>query len=343
MSNPKDLIRVEISYKTILFATAIILGVWFIFIIREIIILTFLSIILVAALLKPVGFLHSKRVPRALAVLIVYLLLIVIISLIGGIIVPPLVSQTSEFVSNLPKIIETINAFLAFNNIPAGDVAGVLTSQINSIAGNIVSITKAVFSSIFSVVTMFVLSFYLLLEWKTFIRLISSLFSGKQERRVAGLILKVEKGLGSWVRGQLTLSIIIGVATYIGLTILGIPYALPLALVAGILEVIPLIGPIIAAIPAIAVGLTVSPVLGLAVVALFIIVQQLENHIVVPMVMSKVVGLQPAIVIIALLIGSTIAGIGGAFLAVPIILIIKIIIKDLLAEDQKFEENLIEE
>ena len=176
-----------------------------------------------------------------------------------------------------------------------------------------------------------------------FVRLISSPFSGKSEKKISGIIIKVEKGLGKWVRGQLTLSVIVGVLIYIGLRILGIPFALPLALVAGILEIVPIIGPIVSAIPAVLVGLTIAPVMGLAVAALFLIVQQLENNLIVPMVMSKVVGLQPPIIIIALLIGAKLAGIGGAFLAVPIIVVSKIIIQEILTEDQVLEDDLKED
>ena len=343
MSDSKSPVRVEVSYKTILFAAALVLGIWFLFLITKIILLTFLSIILVAALLRPVEWLHAKKVPRAIAVLVVYLAVIFLISGALGIIIPPLVTQTGEFITNLPKIIGTVNDFLVFNKIPVEDLSSVIASQINSFTGNIVAVGSAIFGSIFLIVTLFVLSFYILMEWRIFIRLITSPFSGKQEKRISSLISKVEKGLGAWVRGQLTLSVIIGAVTYIGLLLLGIPYALPLALVAGILEVIPLIGPVISAIPAVLVGFTISPILGLAVIALYFIVQQLENHIVVPMVMSKVVGLQPALVIIALLIGSTLGGIGGAFLAVPAILVIRIIIKDFLWEEDQLDKELTEE
>ena len=174
-------------------------------------------------------------------------------------------------------------------------------------------------------------------------KLVTSPFSGKQEKLVESIIVKVENGLGQWIRGQLSLSFIVGVLTYIGLRILGIPYALPLALIAGILEIIPIVGPIISAIPAILVGATMAPILGLAAAALFLIIQQVENNIIVPMVMSRVVGIQPPIIIIALLIGGKIAGLAGAFLAIPIIVVAKIIIKELLVEDQKFEESLEEQ
>lgn len=339
MDKSKAPIRIEISYKTVIFVALFTIGFWFLVQIKEIIILVFLCLIVISTLLKPVEWLNARRIPRPLAVLIIYIILITFISFVIGIIVPPLVSQTSEFISDLPRIISTINDFLVFNKIPIDEVSKVISGEINQIAGNVVSISTAIFSSLFFLLTLIVLSLYLLLDWRTFVRLVSSPFSGRQEARVVDLISKIERGLGVWVRGQLTLSLLVGVLTYIGLTILGIPFALPLALVAGIMEIIPIIGPIVSAVPALLVGLTISPVMSLAVIALFFIIQQLENHLIVPMVMSKVVGLQPAAVIIALLIGAKLDGIGGAFLAIPVVLVIKIIFKDFMEEEQRTEQS----
>ncbi|MBI3282746.1 AI-2E family transporter [Candidatus Curtissbacteria bacterium] len=343
MGEEKQPLRVEISYKTVIFTVAFLIGLWLTVTIRQILVLVFLSIILLSALRKPVEWLNSKRIPRVLSVLIVYIFVIAAISFAVGIIVPPLVSQTTDFISGLPQIIGTINDFLLFNKIPAEDLSRVIAGQLESIAGNFIAISTAIFSSIFLVVTIFVLTFYLLLEWKSFVRLIASPFSPKQEKKIINLAAKVENGLGQWLRGQLTLSIAVGVLTYIGLRILDIPYALPLALIAGIFEIIPIVGPIIAAIPAVLVSLTIAPVMGLATAALFFIIQQLENNLIVPMVMSKVIGLQPPVVIIALLIGAKLAGIGGAFLVVPIIVVGKIVIKEFLAEDQKLDDSLSEQ
>lgn len=335
--------RIEISYKTVIFTVGVLIGIWLTIQIRQILILVFLSIIFLSALLKPVEWLNSKRIPRALAVLVVYIFVIAVISFAIGIIVPPLVSQTSDFISRTPQIVSSINEFLIFTKIPVEEVSRAIAGQLQSIAGNFIAISTAIFSSIFLVLTIFVLTFYLLLEWKSFVRLIASPFSGKQEKKVINVISKVEYGLGQWLRGQLTLSIVVGVLSYIGLRILDIPYALPLALIAGIFEIVPIVGPIIAAIPAVLVALTIAPVMGLATAALFFIIQQLENNLIVPMIMSKVIGLQPPIVIIALLVGAKLAGIGGAFLAIPIIVVAKIVFQEFLAEDQKLDDGLTEQ
>lgn len=343
MTDSKAPIKVEISHKTVIFTVAFLIGLWFVIQIKEIIILTFLSIILLSALLRPVEWLHARRVPRVLSVLIVYVVVIFLITAAIGIIAPPLIEQSSDFISRLPQIIGTVNEFLIFNKIPVENVSQVVAGQIQSIATNFIAISTAVFSSIFLLLTIFVFTFYLLLEWKSFVRLTASPFSGKQEKKIINLVAKVENGLGQWMRGQLALSVLVGIFVFLGLTILGIPYALPLALIAGIFEIIPIVGPIVAAIPAVLVGLTIAPIMGLATAALFLIIQQLENNLIVPMVMSRVIGLQPPIVIIALLIGAKLAGIGGAFLAVPVLVVAKIVVKEFLTEDQKIDEDISEQ
>ena len=219
----------------------------------------------------------------------------------------------------------------------------IASKQLQQFVGNIVAISSTILSSILLVLTIFVLTFYLLLDWNKFIRLTASPFSGKQEKRVINVISKIEKGLGRWLRGQLALSFIVGTLTFVGLQVLGIPYALPLALIAGILEIVPIIGPILSSIPAILVALTISPIMALATGALFLLVQQFENHLIVPTIMSKVIGLQPPIIIVALLIGAKIAGVGGVFLAPPTLIIIKIIVSEILNEDEHLDESLQEQ
>lgn len=343
MAEEKSAIKVEISHKTIIFTAAFLIGLWFLFQIKEIIIIIFLSIILLSALLKPVDWLNSKKIPRVISVLLVYILVIGAISFAIGIIIPPLITQSSEFTSKLPQIISVINNFLIFHEIPVEDLSRTIAGQIQNITGDIIKLSTRIFSSIFLTLTILVLTFYLLLDWNKYLRLMASPFSGRQEKKIISLVAKVESGLGKWLRGQLTLSLIVGVLSYIGLRLLGIPYALPLALIAGILEIVPVIGPIIASIPAILVGFTISPVMALAVAALFLIIQQLENNLAVPMIMSKVVGLQPPIIMIVILIGAKIAGVGGAFLSMPVVILLKIVVTELLLEDRKLEDDLVEQ
>ncbi len=343
MKSEGQIVRVEISYKTILFSVALLIGIWFLVTVKEVIIFLFLSIILLSALHRPVQWLNSKRIPKVISAILIYILLVAIIALTIGTIIPPLVSQTSDFLNRLPQIISTLNNFTVIYKIPAQDISQIISNQVQQFAGNFLIITKTIVSSLFLLITIFVFTFYLLLEWKKFIKLISSPFSGKQEKMVVAIVSQVENGLGYWLRGQLALSAGVGLLLFIGLAIIGVPFALPLAIIAAIFEIIPIVGPIVSAIPAILVALAVSPILALATVALYFVIQQIEGHIIVPMIMSKAVGIQPPIIILSLLIGAKLDGITGAFLAVPLIVVIKIIFKELINNTHNFEGEKLEE
>jgi predicted PurR-regulated permease PerM len=158
--------------------------------------------------------------------------------------------------------------------------------------------------------------------------------SAKTEAKARDFITRLEQQIGGWVRGELALMIIIGLLTYIGLKILGVNYALPLSIIAGLLEIIPNIGPTIALIPAVLVALTSSPVTALATVALYFLIQQFENNIIVPKIMQRAVGVKPLIVIIALMTGAKLAGVLGAALAVPGYLVLKVVIEEIYASDR---------
>ena len=321
--------KIEITAKTFLFATGIVAGFWFLIQIRQVILLLFISLILVSALHAPVDLLEKRKVPRVVAILLLYILILAAIFGILAIIIPPFVEQTNNLISRLPVIFEAMNKFITYYQIPTADIAQRLSTEIGKVGGNLFRITQGVLSTFLGIITLLVLTFYLLLEWKRVINLLASAFSGKQEKRIKKLLNDVQAGLGAWVRGELILMIIVGALSYLGLFILGIPSALPLAVFAGLLEIIPIIGPIIAAVPAILTGLSVSPILAIAVAALYFIIQQLENNLIVPNVMSKAVGINPLVTLIALMIGANLLGIMGAILVVPIVVAAKIIIADL--------------
>ncbi len=314
--------KIDISHKTVIFITLFALGLWIIYLIRDLLIILFISAIFVSALSPIVNFFIRLKFPKALSITVTY---IIIATIVAGLIVgmlPPLVEQSSRFIAATPTL---VGQFFNITNIDAS----VFSSGITSISKNLFSITISLFDNLLTVIFLLALTFYMLLEKDKLENRIASLFK-KREERVRKLIVKIEEKLGAWLQGQMILSLLIGVLSYIGLTILNIPYALPLALIAGILEVIPVIGPIISAIPAIFLALTVSPILSVVVAAMYLVIQQLENHLIVPQVMKRAVGLNPLIVILAIAIGSRLLGISGALLAVPLAVVIQIIATEII-------------
>lgn len=316
--------RIDISYKTIIFIAVFILGLWLIFLIKDLLLILFASIILMSALSPLVRVFVEWKIPKALSIGITYLIILGVMAGILAGILPPLVYETRKLATTLPPI---LGALFNVTNIDSS----VVSSELANISKNFITFILAVFDNFLTIILLLVITFYLLLEKEDLEHRIANLFIGREER-VKKSIVQIEEKLGAWLRGQLFLSLLIGVLSYIGLSLLHIPYALPLAVIAGIMEVVPVIGPIISAIPPILVALTISPLLSLAVVALYFVIQQAENHLIVPQVMKAAVGLNPLIVILAIALGSRLLGITGALLAVPITVVLQIIISEIIEE-----------
>lgn len=321
--------KIDISHKTIFFIAAFLLGLWILFQIRDVILVMFVAIIFMSALSPFVEKLVSWKFPKGVAIALIYLLIIGLISLVIFIIINPLIEQTASLATTAPKVIQEF--------MPPGTVnRNILEDRLADISQNAANFALAIFTNIITVVSIGVLTFYLLLDKDRFENLIAQLFITNHEK-TKKLIERIEDMLGAWLRGQLILSLVIGVLSYVLLFVLQVPYALPLAIIAGILEIVPVIGPAISAVPAILIALVTfeTPFIALLVGLGYILIQQLENHIVVPQVMKRAVGLNPLVVILAITIGSRLLGIAGALLAVPITVVAQIIIAEVIKGDSK--------
>lgn len=281
-----------------------------------------------AALSPFSDFLTRKRIPRILSVLIPYTITIAVLVLLIFPLIPFFISQVQLLFSNFPKYINQVAK--TFNlPIDANSIKNVFESDINALGKNALSVTGKIFSGFFSTFTVLVISFYLMSQREMLKKQFIALWPKKYQDQALKTTAQIENKIGWWLRGQLILSFTIGFFTWIGLSILGLPFALSLGLIAGILEIVPTIGPIVSAIPAVIVALTISPGLAVSVVIFYILLQMLENHILVPKIMQKAVGLNPIIIIIGVLIGSKFLGILGALLAVPFIAMVFILVRSL--------------
>lgn len=312
----------EISHRTILFTLVVLAGLWLLLQIRDIIFLLFISFILMSALRPIIEWLENRKIPRLVAIIVIY---IIVFGLIGfGVagMIPTLTVQSGKLFTEIPRFLDRM--FPAF---PL-DIQSV-SQQLAPVGENIIRVTVGVFSNLLAILTVFTFTFYFLLERRNMESILSGLLGEGMGSHVFAILLKVEERLGSWVLGELFLMVFIGILDYIGLLFLHVDFALPLAIIAGLLEIVPTIGPIVSAVPAILVAFSQSPVLALTVIALYIAVQQVENNIVVPLVMKRSVGLPPVLTLLALLIGGRFAGVTGAVLAVPLLLTIQEIIGSL--------------
>ncbi len=312
-----------INTVTIIFTIFFILGLYFLYMISNIIVLVFLAFILMVAL-KPVSKkLHlTLRLPLGISIFLSYVVLIACLAIFISILVPPLVVQMSGLLTfvNLPVLHDQITQF-NFNLTELSDIAG----KIGTSVGAIISVIGSTFNGIFTFFTLLVLSYFLLVERNDLSEKISWLTTNKEEKqRFANLIDSIEEQLGGWVRGEIILMLLIGSLTFIGLTALGIPYALPLAILAGFLEIVPNIGPTIAAIPAIMIAfLSQGPVMAGVVGIMNILIQQLENNFFVPKIMKASANVSPLASIISILIGLQLGGVIGALLAVPTYIVLR--------------------
>lgn len=317
-----------ISTRTIFTTLVVLFFLWVGLQIRDLIVSVFVAFLLSVALVPLVDKLQMKKLPRGLANLIVYLAFIAGLLLLLAYGFSPMVEQTVLFLSQLPKLLDNLLALPLIEPIGKQLIEN-LTTQLSTASGSVVKLTLNIFSSIFSLVTVIILSFYFSLEFHRLKEKILVLArNGASRQRLNGIMAEIEQKIGGWIRGELLLILVIGLMTYLGLTVLRMNYALPLAVIAGILEIVPVIGPVISAVPAVVVGLSASPLLGLGVAALFILIQQFENSLIVPKVMQKVIGLDPILTLLVILVGGKVFGLLGALLSVPVTLVLIIILKN---------------
>lgn len=317
--------KIEISYRTILFIILVIAAIWFVIQIRDIVFLLFISFLLMTAVRPMVEWLARYKIPRVVAVLLIYGIVFGFFGVSFAGAVPSLIAQSTRFITDLPSFVSRVAPNL---NI---DVRA-FTQQIAPISENVVRVTVGIFSNIVNTLTVLVFSFYFLMERRNAERILTDTFGPDVASRIVTIIKDVELRLGAWVRGQVLLMVIVGVLVYIGLSILHVEYALPLAIIAGILEILPMIGPNLSAIPAILVALTTSPLLAVSVAALYFIIQQFENNVIVPQVMKRSIGFSPLVTILSLMIGARLAGVAGAVLAVPAVITAQVILHDIIVK-----------
>jgi predicted PurR-regulated permease PerM len=316
--------KVEISHKTIVFTVLFLISLCFLYFIREIILQLFATLLIVAILNPTVAKLSKLKVPKSLSVLVVYICVIGLFVVGIASIIPTLVEQTSGFASNLPEYL----ASLRIESAIADQVVSQLLSQIGSLPGQILQISLSIFSNILSIVTVLILAFYMLLSHDKLDAQLTAYFGEERGKKASNLVNTLEGRLGGWARGQIALMVLIGLASFVGLTVLGIPYALPLAVLAGIFEIVPYFGPLISGLPAFVIALSISPLMGLITAILIIVIHQVEAYLFIPKVMEKSVGVSPVITLLALAVGFKLAGVVGVLLSVPVVVAVEILGKE---------------
>ncbi|MFC1633035.1 AI-2E family transporter [Patescibacteria group bacterium] len=338
---------ISISTGTIIKFLLVILALFAIYLVRDVVLIVFVALVVAATIDPAVDWMERRKIPRAISVLLILAAILAVFFAILFFLIPPIVEQLVSLGNSLPEFFDRFQPALQSLSEAAAqgsDLASGLQSIFSSLGDAVASVSSDLFGrlgsflgGILSFLVGIVITFYLTSTEQGIKRFVKSIVPSKYQDYISKLVSDIQLNLGRWLRGQVIMGLIVGVLVYIALTILGVEYALVLAVLAAVLELVPYVGPILSAVPAIFLALTTqSPLIALLVVVAYIVIQQIENHILYPKIMQKVLGINPVVIIIALLIGAKLGGFPGLLIAVPVTIVISVFLKGLLKDEKSF-------
>jgi predicted PurR-regulated permease PerM len=333
-------ISVSISLWSIISAILFILLLGLLWFLRDVVLIVLTAIVIASAMEPAVHFWMRLGVARVLGVILMYLLVGVVFASVLFFFIPPVLDDAANLLKQLPDALSSINfsdpthGLLPWGDfgtlISSADVLHQLSATLAQSTGGVFTTLSAFFGGITSFILIVVFAFYFSVQETgvdDFLRVVTPT---EHQAYVLNLWKRSQTKIGKWMQGQLVLAIIVGVLLYLGLLILGVKYALLLAVLAAIFELIPVFGQFLAAIPAIAVAFAGDGFASaLLVLGLYVVVQQFEAHLIYPVVVKKVVGVPPLLVILALIVGFKLAGFLGVLLSVPIAGTIQELVNDI--------------
>jgi predicted PurR-regulated permease PerM len=272
-----------------------------------------IAFVMAAALFPLVNYVHRlTKMPMLLSATAVLLAFLIPLAVLGFIVVPPLSAEVPNLVNDLNATIDHLPfAPAAFQNFN-------ITVYFQDNSAFILASTESAALVALSGIAVLILTFYFVYDQERLFNLFLNIFPYREKRRLKELLGEVAMLTGQYIRGNLIISVICSMVVFIGLLMLHIPFALPLAIFAGILDLLPLVGSTIGAIPSLIIAFAISPVRGIAVLILHLAYQQVENAVISPVIYNKALKLYPALTFLAVIIGASLFGIIGAFLALPV-------------------------
>jgi predicted PurR-regulated permease PerM len=323
--------------KIVLTAIAIVAALYFIYLVRAIIGLLLISVFLAIALSPLVNQLDRGRFPRWAAILSVYFGIILAIFGLGLAVVPPVVNGVNDLVDNLPRYVEDLNKNKQFRKYDEKyhivdslqKEANKLPNRIGDAAGTLRDVTVGVFTKIIQLITVLVITFLLILDGRRFAEWVFRQVGPEREARARHVADEINRSVVGYVVGNLLISVVAGVITWITLEALNVPFAVPLAVLMAFFDLIPLVG---ATLGGLVIGIVCAivdfPTAPIVWVIVLLLYQQFENHLIQPIIYGRTVQLHPLLVIVAILTGGTLLGVLGALLAIPAAAVIQILVKD---------------
>lgn len=360
MELPRN-VNIEINAGTIAKGIFFVFLAWLLFTLKDLVLVVLTAVVIASAVEPPTQWFIRRGASRVFSVVVVYLLLGGLLAGVIYMFIPMLLRDTSNFLSSVPTYIDRVSLWNPFGDdvantskIVATDFAQGITESrmafeatatdttsiqsviqtinetLSRVSQGFVQTASSIFGGVLGFILIAVLSFYLAVQddgVEKFLRIITPI---SREKYVIDLWKRTQRKIGLWMQGQLVLALLVGVLVFLGLTVLGVENALLFAAFAALLEIIPLFGPIIAAIPAVASAYSDGGASsGLLVVGLYLIIHQFENHLIYPLVVTKIVGVPPILVILSLLIGWKLAGFLGIVLSVPASVILVELLDDM--------------
>jgi predicted PurR-regulated permease PerM len=293
--------------------------------------LLFLAMTL-AATLSPIVDWLARRLPRVLAVIAIYLALLLVLGGVIGVAIPAASSQIGQLSDHLPNLIDQAQQLLA--QVPGLDTATIqnaLTGMIGDVGSLAVSVPAAISTSLVDAGLVLFLSLYWLILAPKINAFFFSLFPRGRREKIRGVLADAAAAMGGYLRGAFLNGVVVGLLTYLGLTIIGVEYAAVLGLLAGVLELLPVVGPIVAAIIIVIVAVIQSLTKAVFSLVFMVVMQQLENHILVPNIMSSQTSISPLLTLLAVFVGSTLGGFLGALVAIPLAAALRVIVIQVIA------------
>ena len=313
----------DISWESLLRIAAVVAGAAIVYAGIDVILGFFVAIVIAAALDGPITWLQKKRIPRVVGALGIFLAGFIAVSALVYAVVPIAISEFTGLFSDVTRH-KAAGAGSILGIVKVSQVLNLLLDRANGIANalitgdiSILTVGGFLLGGVFLTIAIFVLAFYLTVGQDGVERFILAVVPPSHEDYTLDLYFRVRHKIGKWLKAQMILSVIVAIAVYIGLWFLDVEYALLIALIAGIFEIIPFVGPIFSGGLGVLLSLSSSFSVAIYTLALFVIVQQIEGHVLVPTVMRYAASLNPALVIVALMLGSAVFGFSGLILAVP--------------------------
>ncbi|MEX2372963.1 MAG: AI-2E family transporter, partial [Dehalococcoidia bacterium] len=279
-----------------------------------------LAAVVIATAVSPLAARLERWVPRVAAVLLVYLAVFLVFTLIGWVVVPPLAEQAETLAVRAPELASGTQQWLEERGIAVdGEIQASIGSSLERVATSVLTLAPAIFAASLEIFLVLAMSVYLVIAAPAMLSFMLSLFPADQRDRVRDVLTEMARTTGGYVRGTVLDGLIVAVIAYIGLTIIGVDFPLVLALLAFLGELVPVVGPIVAAVPAVGIALTESVTQAAIVAVFYLVLQQFESYVLLPNIMRSQADIPPLLTLIALVAGAAIAGIVGAILAIPLL------------------------